>query len=341
MKLRLGIVGCGDIARYVALFGWLNWRIRLVACCDVVPERAAAFAHRYRIPQHFSNYEQMLAAVSLDAVYLAVPHHLHLPMVQTAVAHGVHVFLEKPITRTLAEGRTLLPLIRQSGVCVGVNYQYRYDSGCYALARAVQRGDLGPVHAARCNLPWHRQQDYFGGASWHAAQATAGGGTLLTQGSHLLDVVLWAMGKRPSTATGYTAQRKFRDVDVEDLAQGIIEMEDGALVQISSAMVAATEQAVTIEIYGERGTAVYSNRPWPRVTFRGVRVRKEKPPHWGVHALQRSLEGFRAWVIDGRPYLTPAAEALPVLAAVEAIYRAAASGKREIVAPWQVTEAAT
>ena len=83
--------------------------------------------------------------------------------------------------------------------------------------------------------------------------------------------------------------------------------------------------------HGERGTALYSDRPLPHTKFRGVRVKRARPPHWGVHAMQRSLEGFRAWVADGRPYLVPAAEALPALAVVEAIYRSAQSGQKEAV----------
>ena len=106
-------------------------------------------------------------------------------------------------------------------------------------------------------------------------------------------------------------------------------MESGALIQISSSMVASSEQPVSIEVYGEKGTASYGSWPLPHVRFRDVAVRGEKPPQRGVHALQRSLEGFRAWIMDDVPYLIPAAEALPVLAAVEALYRSAKTGRRE------------
>jgi predicted dehydrogenase len=123
------------------------------------------------------------------------------------------------------------------------------------------------------------------------------------------------------------ARRRFKDVEVEDLAHGILEMEDGALIQISSSMIANPEQAQTIEVYGERGTARYSDRPLPHVRFKGTRVRKQRPPISGFHALQRSIEGFRSWVMEDMPYLIPAEQSLPVLAAVEAIYRSAQSGQ--------------
>ncbi len=332
--LHLGIVGCGDIAGYIAWFARLNRRIQLAACCDVSTERADDFARRHRIPQAYTSYSQMLEQEALDAVYLAVPHHLHHEMLDGTIQAGLPALVEKPITRTLEEGIRIVQQAQAGGVRVGVNYQYRYDSGCYALTRAVQQGVLGAIHYARCNLPWHRETDYFQQAAWHAKLAQAGGGTLITQGSHLIDILLWALDDLPQTVAGFTARRRFRDVEVEDLAQATIRMESGALLQVCSSMAAKTEQALSIEVYGEEGTALYSDRPLPHTKFRGVRVKRARPPHRGVHALQRSLEGFRAWVVDGQPYLIPALQALPALAVVEAIYRSAQSGQQEAVAPF-------
>ena len=329
-KINLAIVGCGDIAGFTALFGHISGRIRLHVACDVDLARAQKFAKRYGIPQALTNYAAVLAS-DVDAVYLAVPHHLHFEMVKAAIVAGKAIFVEKPVTRTHAEGVEIARLAEQAGAKVAVNYQYRYDSGCYALARAAQSGALGEIHAVRINVPWHRQQGYFLQSAWHQKIVTAGGGTLITQGSHFLDVALWALGGQPVSAMGYTAQRKFRDVEVEDLAQGIIEMSNGALVQISSSMAAASEQAVTLEVYGEKATAIYSDRPWPRVKFIGGKVSRQNPPVWGVHALQRSLEAFGAWVQGGEPHLVTVRESLSALAAVEAIYRSAKTGQRSKV----------
>jgi predicted dehydrogenase len=213
---------------------------------------------------------------------------------------------------------------------VGVNYQYRYDSGCYALARALQSGALGRIHSIRINVPWHRTQSYFDQAAWHRTIAQAGGGTLITQGSHFLDVALWAVGEAPVSAMGYTATPGFA-VEVDTLAHGIVETSGGTLITITSTMAAAREQAVTIEVYGERGTGIYSNRPWSSVRFIGCKVQRERPPAWGLHALQRSLAGFAKWVLDDKVFLIPAASTMPVLAAVDGIYRSAQSGQRESV----------
>lgn len=329
--LRLGIAGCGDIAGWMARLARLNRRVRLVACCDRALSRAEAFAARHRISRAFSGYDDMLRQGDLDAVYLAVPHDLHLDLTCAAVEAGLPVLLEKPLARTLAEGAEIVRRARAAGVPVGVNYQYRYDRGCYALACAARRGDLGRLYYGRCNVPWQRGADYFEQGPWRGELARAGGGTLLTQASHALDVMLWAMDSPARAAAGMSARPGFPGAEVETLALGTLELESGALIGVSSAMVARPEQAVTLELYGERGTALYGGRPLPHVRFRGVHPRRERPPARGVHALARSLEGFRAWVVEGRPYLTPAAEALPVLAAVAALYRAFESGRVEPV----------
>jgi predicted dehydrogenase len=187
------------------------------------------------------------------------------------------------------------------------------------------------LYYGRCNVPWRREAAYFEQGPWHGELARSGGGTLLTQGSHALDVLLWALDSPPRAAVGMTARPGFPQVEVETVALGTIELENGALIQVSSSMVARPEQAVTLELYGERGTALYSNRPLPHVRFRGLRVKRMRPPGWGVHALQRSLQAYRGWVMDGEPYLTPAEEALPVLAAVDALYRSSESGKGETI----------
>lgn len=326
-EVRLGIIGCGDVAGYLALFSRITPGVRLAACCDRTLTIAQTFARRHRIPRAYDDSQALIDDPGVDALYLATPHHLHYPMLAAAVRAGKPILCEKPVTRTLAEGIEIVRLAEGAGVKLGVNYQYRYDPAAYALARACQKGQLGRLLYARANLPWHRGPDYFHKGAWRAAKATAGGGTLLTQGSHLLDLALWAMGCRPLAAQGLTGQRVFQQsVEVEDLANGILDLEGGTQLAITSAMVARPEQALTLEIYGENGTAVYTDRPWPRVRYQGIRVFPQRPPVFGLHALHRSLAAFCDWLLHDRPYLTPARSALPALAAVDAIYQSAETG---------------
>jgi predicted dehydrogenase len=327
-RLSLSVVGCGGIADYMALLARLTPGITITAACDISSEAVTAFARRHRIPAVYTDYAEMLAAGGFESIYLAVPHNLHFEMIKAAVDAGIHIFTEKPITRTLAEGQEIVAYAAEKGVKIGVNYQNRYDSGCHRLARAAQTGALGRALYARINVPWHRERHYFDDSPWHKTITRAGGGTLITQASHFIDIVLWAIGSPPVSAMGYTAQKIFTDVEVEDLALGTVELENGALVQITSSMVAATERPVSIEIYGDKGTGIYTSNPWPRVKFIGVRPRTEKPPQWGFHAMHRSLKGFCDWVLKDQAYLIPGEEALPALRVVEAFYQSANQGQR-------------
>jgi len=324
-KLNLAIVGCGSIAGYMASMSQHVPQVNLSVCCDANQERAGKFAKQHHIPQALTNYNELLNNPSVDAIYLAVPHHLHYEMVLAAVKAGKPVFVEKPVTRNLGEGKKLIKEIGSAKV--GVNYQCRYDSGCYALAWAVQNGMLGKIHSIRINIPWHREQSYFDGTPWHSTITHAGGGTLLTQGSHFLDIALWALGENTVSAMGYAKTPLF-DVEVDTLTHGIAETKSGALISVVSSMVAATEQKVTIEAYGEKGTAIYANGPRSHVKFIGVEIQKEYPPERGAHAFQRSLAGFAKWILYDKPFLIPAASALPVVAAVDGIYRSAKTGQR-------------
>lgn len=327
-KLKLGVVGCGESANDFALVGKLVPKVQFAAACDVHLERAHIFAKRNRITKVFTDYADLLAADGFDAVLLATPHDLHYEMILAALQAGFHVLAEKPITRTYAEAQRLIPQI--SGLKVGVNYQYRYDSGCYAMARAAQAGKLGKVYSVRINVPWRRTKDYFEKSAWHKSIARAGGGTLITQASHFLDLALWALNEKPKTAMGYAETRGF-DVEVDTITHAIVETDKDTLISITSSMVASSTQSVRIEMYGDQGTAVYKEKPFPSVRFIDVRVKKERPPEWGVHAYQRSLAGFANWILDDKPYLIPADSTLPSLAAVEGIYRSAGSGQREYI----------
>ncbi len=318
--MRLGIIGCGDVSGYTALLCRLNRRISLEWCADVDEARARGFARRHRVKRSTADYREMLGGGGVDAVYVAVPHHLHAPIIRDAAAVGVHVLCEKPIAHTSASAAEAIAAADAAGIRLAVNYQYRYDSGCYALYRAAREGALGRLLYGRCNVPWHRDESYFTGSAWHAQKDAAGGGTLITQGSHALDILLWAFGADAVRAQGVTRRFLHGDVEVEDFAAGIIELENGSVIEVTSSMAASPEQPVRIELYGTAGTALYRGPAFPRTRFRGCRPPRVRPPVPGIHAMARSIEGFRRWVEGGTPHLCDGREALRVLRAVEGIY---------------------
>jgi predicted dehydrogenase len=327
-KLNMAMVGCGTSGNDFALVSRLIPYVHFTAACDLNETNLKKFARKNRISAVFSDYEELLTLKDIDAVCLATPHDLHYEMILAAVRAGKHILVEKPVTRTYQEAQDLIKQI--DGVKVGVNFQFRYDAGCFAMARAVQVGALGEIHSVRINVPWHRELSYFDASSWHKTIGRSGGGTLITQASHFLDVVLWALGEKPTFAYGVTKTRQF-DVEVDTLTHAIVETEAETLISMTTSMVTSSEQSAGIEVYGMRGTAIYFMKPIPSVKFKDVRVKKERPPVWGVHAYQRSLASFARWILNDEPYLIPVEESVTVLSVIDAIYRSAISGKREAV----------
>jgi UDP-N-acetyl-2-amino-2-deoxyglucuronate dehydrogenase len=330
--LRLAFVGCGGIASEAARLARRNPGIRVAACMSPVRGEAEAFALRFDVPHAYTDIDGLRADGGVQAWYLASPHDAHAPQLRDAIRAGIPVLCEKPLATTLEDGIDVCRLAREAGVRIAVNYQYRYDPSCHALVEAARAGELGDVLFGTCTIPWHREATYFEG-SWRASRQRSGGGTLITQGSHALDILLGAVGGRPVRAWGSIARRRFADIEVEDLAVGCIETDTGCLLSVTSTAAATPERKVCIEVYGSRATAVWTGPARPRLQVHGDRIRAHRPP--GVerlppHArpLARSIEAFRRWVVLGEEPLTTAASTLPVLAAVTTIYAAAREGRR-------------
>jgi predicted dehydrogenase len=335
--MRLALSGCGEISGYVALAARLNPRIRIVACADPREERRSAFAARFGIPHTYPSQGEMLAAEQPEGLYLAVPHDLHLPLAAEAAEAGVAVLCEKPLARNAREGAELLARIGATQVPVAVNYQWRYDAKCRALIENCRRGLLGELRYLRIHLPWYRRTDYFTSAPWHAERRRSGGGTLLTQGSHPLDIALLASGAAPKRARGFCTHLRPEAGETEELAFGLIECENGVLIQLCSSMLSSPERAVTIEVQGSAGALRYTGPRFPRLRFYGGKLRSARRPGSSQRPrrlrgrpvvsefdpLYRSLEGFRRWISGGAPHRCRAEEALDVLRAVDGIYASA------------------
>ncbi|NSW51820.1 MAG: Gfo/Idh/MocA family oxidoreductase [Anaerolineae bacterium] len=332
-KFSLALIGCGDIAAYVALFAKTLPRFSISTCCAANYEDAKRFAAKYGIAQAEPDYDTLLARNNFDAVYLAIPHHLHLPFTQQALRRGYPVLCEKPIASTLYHAQEMIDTTEAVHGKVGINYQYRYDQKCWQMKQEIQSNRLGKIFQIQINVPWHRDITYFDSSPWHRQLATAGGGTLLTQGSHFLDIALWSLPNKPMYAMGKTTRRLFTspDIEIEDLAMGIVEMSDGTLIEIVSTMTSVPGRPATITVYGERGILKYIASSLPSLRYTGIKPSRTFQPltAHGIHALARSLRAFQFWIQGGPPYFTSIQDAFPVMAVIDAIYRSSLSGKQE------------
>ena len=326
-KLNLAIVGCGDIAGFTALVSRLVPQVTLSACCDVNAERAQSFAKRHRIPQVFTDYNELLEKSSADAVYLAVPHHLHYEMILSAVE----------CRQTCLRGKTYHTDTRRKEKNSSKQLQTRKSASITSIATTVDvmrwRGQSNPARWGKSipsasTFPGIAKQNYFDGAAWHKTIAQAGGGTLITQGSHFLDVALWALGETPVSAMGYAATSALRcgsgHTGARHRRNGRRDTHQRSIQHGRGDRAKGHDRSVWRTRHGDvHGPSVSACQ----IRWRERCTRNARPN--GVFMLYREVwQDLRNGSLDDKPFLTPAASTLPVLAAVDGIYRSASSGQK-------------
>ncbi len=309
---------------------------RIAAAVDPVLDRAEKIAGN---DHAYTNIEKMYKSEEIDAVYIATPHHLHKPMIKEALEQGKHVFCEKPVTVSVQDAREILELSKQyPKFKIGFNYQYRYDHKCYRLVQGVKSGLLGKIYYANCNVFFSRDVDYFNEGPWRTKTNTAGGGTLLIHGSHIIDVLLWALGE-PISVLGKVDTLKFKKIEVEDIGFGIVEFQNGSYAQINNSMVLKPKMRllgdlVELQIFGEQGRASYRG-PWPgsNLKWRGVPSYKENKNIKGFSHIGRCIKAFANWVLLDIPFFNTVEESSRVLRLISALYKSSKTEKKEKIEP--------
>jgi predicted dehydrogenase len=301
------------------------------AIADLVPERARALAARYGIPEVYDSGDSLAARAPVDAVAVLTPHHLHLPYARAAASAGRHVLVEKAIAHTVAAADELIEACRARGVTLAGIFQNRFTPAAQRLREAVRDGSLGRVFLASVTVKEQRAPRYFLDSPWRGRKAEAGGGALMIQAIHMIDLLLWVLGM-PRRAVAHT-RTALHAVEVEDVAAGLLEFDGGVTATVQATTGALPEQPPSVEIHGDRGTARVSGS-WGTLTFHlrtGGDVADDatpapRPAGTVVAPYAAQIADFVAAVREGRSPLVDGVEARKALVVVEALYRSAAAG---------------
>ena len=262
---RFGLIGAGVAAEiHIAAMRTVPG-VEVYAIADVVPERARALAARYAIPEVHESGEALASRAPVDAVAVLTPHHLHLPYVLAAASAGRHVLVEKAIAHTVAAADELIEACRARGITLGGIFQNRFTPAACRLREAVAGGVLGRVFLASVTVKEHRPPRYFLDSPWRGRKAEAGGGVLMIQAIHMVDLLLWVLGMPRRVVA--QARTVAHDVEVEDVAVGLLEFEAGVMAALQATTVAVPGQPPSVEIHGDRGTATVSGS-WGHLAFR-------------------------------------------------------------------------
>ena len=226
LGMRAVIVGCGNIAGVHSECLSRLPGIEIAAYCDMKKERAEAFAARFG-GRVYTSMEEMLEKEKPDVMHLCVPHYLHVPMAVYGLGHGVNVFMEKPPAMNSEELLQLQKTVSESPCRLGICFQNRYNPSVRAVKKLLASGEAGKVIGARGIVTWNRQAPYYTESGWRGSLETEGGGVLINQSVHTLDLLTVFMGK-PLMVEAGTANHHLKGViEVEDTMEAYIQYENG------------------------------------------------------------------------------------------------------------------
>jgi len=270
-KVRYGIIGIGNMGTSHAhnLCGEIRGA-ELTAVCDTNPERLEwAKQHLPESVKLFDDPEAFWASKAMDAVLIAVPHYDHPGMAIKAFENGYHVLVEKPAGVYTKAVREMNEAAAKSGKQFGIMYNQRTNPLYIKLRDLIQSGELGEVRRTNWIITnWYRSQSYYDSGGWRATWAGEGGGVLLNQDPHQLDLWQWTTGMMPKRVRAFCQFGKYRNIEVEDDVTAYVEYENGAT-GVFVTTVGESPGTNRFEISGDNGKIVIEN---DKLTFWRLRV---------------------------------------------------------------------
>jgi UDP-N-acetyl-2-amino-2-deoxyglucuronate dehydrogenase len=247
-----GIVGAGVISSVHAEAIASIPDARLVAVTDVEAERAKSLAAMHECGAE-PDLSALLARDDVDVVSVCVPSGLHAEVGIRAAAAGKHLVVEKPVDVSLEAADRLIGAVRAAGVRLTVISQHRFDRGLVELRRLLDEGQLGRLVLGEASTKWYRSQDYYDSAAWRGTWALDGG-SLMNQGIHYLDLLLWCMGPVAEVTAQFSTQT--HQMEAEDAALAVLRFASGAVGTVVASTAVFPGFAQRLEISGTSGTVV-------------------------------------------------------------------------------------
>ncbi|MDQ6433349.1 Gfo/Idh/MocA family oxidoreductase [Mesorhizobium sp. LHD-90] len=319
----------------------LKDRVKVAACYSPTPARREAFSSAWGLPVT-GDLDAVFADPSIDAVMVLTPPNSHLELVERAAAAGKHVLLEKPLDISMDRAERLVAAAEDAGVKLGVVLQHRFRPVSTALAKLIADGRLGQLVSASAKLANWRPQSYYDQPG-RGTKARDGGGVLLTQGIHTLDLLISLAGL-PAEVSAFAATTPVHRMETEDLAVGVVRYGNGALGTIHATTTAYPGLPDSIELIGTKGTARIEGTKLFVAFHDGAELQHDDgavgggvgadPMAFPHHHHRAVLADFLDAIGSGDPARQPKVsgrEALKVHRLIDALLRAAETGRREPV----------
>ncbi|MBE6695589.1 MAG: Gfo/Idh/MocA family oxidoreductase [Ruminococcaceae bacterium] len=252
-KFGFGIVGCGMIADLHAdVIAGIS-RAAFVGVFDKDIDRASAFAEKKGAQKVYLSYEDMLSDSDIDIVCICTPSGLHAPLIIQAAESGKHFIVEKPMAITEEQLSSVISAVEKNHVKGEVISQYRFSLAVQTVKQAVERGQLGKIILADIYMKYHRSAEYYN-SSWRGTKAMDGGGALMNQGIHGIDLLQYIVGDVKSVMG--CCRTLLHNIEVEDTASLTVEYANGAIGTIQGTTSVNPGYPRRIEIHGTEGSVV-------------------------------------------------------------------------------------
>lgn len=252
-SFRVALVGCGAISgNHVKAI--LAAEQQLCALCDIDPSRTQTLLEKHALGDLpcYTNYTELLEQEKPDAVHICTPHYLHAPMIAEALKRGIHVLCEKPLCISLDEIKILREAVAKSTAQLGICFQNRYEPNMLRLKELAKGGVLGGCGY----VVWNRDQAYYRSGEWRGTWDKEGGGVMINQAIHTLDILQWVCGM-PTHVTAHVSNDHLKGViEVEDTASALFETADGKTLHFFATTASKTDFPVRLEVRLASGEVV-------------------------------------------------------------------------------------
>jgi predicted dehydrogenase len=351
-KVRVGVIGCG--AGLFHLEGYAaEPRAEVVALAGLDADRCEMLASRFGVPRIYRDYQDLLAQDDVDAVSIAVPNFLHMPVAVAALDAGKHVLIEKPLARHVDEGKLMVEAAERASKILAVSFQRRTRHDVEIVRDQIASGALGRVYYSKAY--WMRRSGIPGLGSWFTSKEAAGGGPLIDLGVHVLDMALYMLGNPVVTTVSastyseigprgrgnWVGRRTSQGSDdpvtyeVEDLATAFLRFEDGGTLLLEASWASFTEMDddFGVQFYGSEGGARIHSKKYADVDTLdlfseiGDTTADSHPRLVSRAGHAQIINGFVDGILNGTPVSPDGEEGLDRVRLIDAVYRSAALGR--------------
>ncbi len=330
---RSALIGCGAIAQLHLANLAAGDYTDIVALCDIREERALAYREQYaKGAAIYTDYRKMLDEVKPDAVHITTPHDLHAEMACECLRRGIHVYLEKPVCISEEELLAVEAAAAASDARITVSFQNRRTPQNILFYRLLR--EEGGAVAARGQLSWDRGKKYYTADDWHGILKREGGGVMINQAIHTLDLLISAFDEQPTAVSGQTFLFKNAPFsEVEDNAFFLVDFEGGGRLSFSATLNYPTDAPVYYEVFTRSGAYITGMNG--HLYKNGIQVDTEEnlvpivgKSCWGTgHTV--SMKEFYTAIREGGEVPVPLASAARTMRVLFALYRA--NGGRALI----------